>query len=176
MKRILWNITRASLLTLVAYIALYTFWGALLREIDNPTISLLLIALMTTVAFGFSLLYFAKIRKSVGEDEVVSDYEERAYGSLVDDLKLIIRREAPMLMAMAVIVCLCFLLNTVDEAIFGKKTISLPTVFFSPMCLFYAVVNVPFVGYAISAILDCVAYMLCLLLYRRKKYKYWMKK
>ena len=175
MKRILWNITRASLLTLVAYIALFAFWGALLNEIESPTIKLFLVALMTTVAFGFILLYIAKIRKGIGEDEVLSDYEDRAYASLVDDFKLIIQREASMLICMAVIVFLCFVLNTVDSVVFEKKTISFPTFFFAPMCLFDTAINLPFVGYAVSAILDCAMYILFLLLYRKKKYNYWMK-
>ena len=56
MKRTLWNITLASIITLVAYIALYAFWGAILNEINNPMLRLFLVALMTTVAFGFFLL------------------------------------------------------------------------------------------------------------------------
>ena len=33
----------------------------------------------TTLAFGFFLVYMSKIRKSIGEDEVVSDYKDRQY-------------------------------------------------------------------------------------------------
>ena len=76
MKRTLLNITFASIITLVAYIALYAIWGALLSGLENPTLRLFLIALMTTVAFGFFLLYTSKIRKGIGEDEVVSDYKD----------------------------------------------------------------------------------------------------
>ncbi len=72
MKRTLWNITFASIITLGAYIALYAILGAILNGLENPTLRLLIIALMTTVAFGFFLLYTSKIRKSIGEDEVVS--------------------------------------------------------------------------------------------------------
>ena len=64
MKRILLNITFASIITLVAYIAFYVIWGAILNALDDPTLSLLIISLMTTVAFGFFLLYTSKIRKS----------------------------------------------------------------------------------------------------------------
>ena len=34
---------------------------------------------------------------------------------------------------------------------------------------------IPFVGYLLSAILDCLTYIAFLLLYRKKKYDYWMK-
>lgn len=175
MKRTVWNITLASVLTLVAYIALYAIWGAILSEVEDPAFRLLLIALMTTVAFGYFLLYTSKIRRLVGEDEVRSDYKDKAYISFVEDLKLILKREAKMLACIIVIVLLCFALNAVDSVVFGKKVLSFPAFFFAPMCLLDSVCNVPFVGYALSALLDCFAYLVFLLLYRKKKYDYWMK-
>ena len=174
MKRTLWNITLASVITLVAYVALYAVWRGILSGIESPLLKLLLIALMTTVAFGFILLYTLKIRKSVGENEVVSDYKERKYVSFADDFKLIIKREYKTLVCIAAIVLACFALNTFDSLVFEKKTISFPTFFFAPMCIFDTVINVPFAGYALSAVLDCVVYTLCLLVYRKKKYDYWM--
>ena len=175
MKRILWNITLASVITLVAYIALYTIWGALLSGLENQTLRLFLIALMTTVAFGFFLLYTSKIRKSVGEDEVVADYKDKNYTSFVDDFKSVIDREGKILICIAAIVLICFALNTFDSLVFGEKTISFPTFFFAPMCLFDTMINMPFVGYLLSAVFDCIAYMIFLLLYRKRTYNYWMK-
>jgi hypothetical protein len=66
MKRTLWNITLASILTLVAYIALHAIWGAILNEFENPMLESFLTALMTTIIYGFLMLYTSKIRKSVG--------------------------------------------------------------------------------------------------------------
>lgn len=175
MKRTLWNITLASVITLVAYIALSAVWGGILSGFKNPTLRLLLIALMTTVAFGFFLLYTSKIRKSIGEDEVFSDYNDREYVSLADDFKLILKRESQTLICIAVIVFICFALNTFDRLVFEKKTISFPTFFFAPMCLFDSLINIPFVGYLLSAVLDCLAYIVFLLFYRKKKYGYWLK-
>ena len=152
MKRTLWNITFASIITLVAYIALYAIWGAILSGLENPTLRLLIIALMTTLAFGFFLVYTSKIRKSIGEDEVVSDYKDRQYISLADDFKLVLKRESKMLICIASIVLICFILNTFDSVVFGKKTISFPTFFFAPMCLFDSMINIPFVGYLLSAL------------------------
>ena len=176
MKRILLNITFASIITLVAYIAFYVIWGAILNALDDPTLSLLIISLMTTVAFGFFLLYTSKIRKSVGEDEVVSDYKDRQYISFADDFKLVLKRESKMLICIVSIVLICFILNTFDSVVFGKKTISFPTFLFAPMCLFDSMISIPFVGYLLSAILDCLTYIASLLIYRKKKYDYWMKK
>ena len=176
MKRILLNITFASIITLVAYIAFYVMWGAILNALDDPTLSLLIISLMTTVAFGFFLLYTSKIRKSVGEDEVVSDYKDKQYISFADDFKLVLKRESKMLICIASIVLICFILNTFDSVVFGKKTISFLTFLFAPMCLFDSMISIPFVGYFLSAILDCLTYIASLLIYRKKKYDYWMKK
>ncbi len=175
MKRTLWNITLASLLTLVAYIALYAIWGAILSEVENPTLKLFLIALMTTVAFGFVLLYIAKIRKGVGEDEVVSDYKDRAYISIADDFKVMIKRESKTLICMAAIVLICFVLNAVYGLVFEKQTGFPLTFFFAPMCLFSEPIPIPFVGYAVSAVLDCLVYVVFLLGWRKRTYNYWMK-
>lgn len=175
MKRTLWNITLASILTLVAYIALHAIWGAILNEFENPMLESFLTALMTTIIYGFLMLYTSKIRKSVGEDEVVSDYKDKKYTSLVDDLKLIIKREAKALICVAAIVLICFVLNTFDRLVFEKKTIvSFPAFFFAPMCLFANFIKIPFVGYVLSAVSDCLVYIIFLLIYRKKKYNYWM--
>ena len=175
MKKTLWNITLSSIITLVAYLALYAVWGAVLDGFDDHTFRLFLIALMTTVAFGAILLYISKIRKSVGEDEVIADYKEKKYISLTDDLKLIVKREAQTLISIAVIVLICFALNTFDSVVFEKKTVSFPTFLFAPMCLFDSIIDIPFVGYALSAVLDCVSYTVFLLFYRKRTYDYWMK-
>ena len=175
MKQILWNITRASLLTLAAYLVLYAIWGAILNSVENETLKLVLLALMTTAAFGFFLLYISKIRKKIGEDEILDDYRDGRTYSFADDLMLTLRREKTVLITVAVIVLLCFALNTVDRVAFGKKTISFPTFFFAPMCLFDAAIPIPFIGCAVSAVLDCAAYLVCLLIYRKKKYQFWMK-
>ena len=76
MKRIIWNITCASLLTLVAYLALYDVWGAILSTVENEVLQLFFVALMTTAAFGLFLLYFSKIRGSVVDDEIMEDYRD----------------------------------------------------------------------------------------------------
>jgi len=175
MKRTLLNITLASIITLVAYIALYAIWGAVLSTVENPTLKLLLIALMTTVAFGFVLLYIAKIRKGVGEDEVVSDYKDRVYKSVADDFKILIKRESQQLICMVAIVLICFVLNMVYGLVSEKQTGFPLTLFFSPMCLFSSLVPIPFVGYAVSAVLDCLVYIVFLLGWRKRIYNYWLK-
>ena len=176
MKRILWNITFASLITLIAYIALCFIWGAILGEVKNAIFRLFLTAFMTSAAFGFFLLYRAKIKNSIGEDEVIADYRDKMYTSIIDDFKLFIKREFKMLIAIVCIVLACFVLNTFDLLVFGKKTISAITIFFAPICLFDTVINIPFVGYFVSAIVDCVAYIISLMIYRKKMYNLWIKK
>lgn len=160
----------ASSLTLFAYIALYALWGAALNAVKSGIIRLVLIALMTEGAFGFLLLLIVKVRHSVGEDEVVSDYKEQPYTTMKNDLKLVFKREKGMLLSIAAIVGACFVLNSIDSII-GVKLLSLPAFFFIPMCLFGSVV--PVIGYAFSILFDWVFYIWFLLLFRKRKYKAW---
>ena len=176
MKRTLWSITLSSILTLVVYLVLNAIWRAILKEMASQLFALLLFAFLMAAAFGIILVYISKIRSSVGEDEVVSDYQGQEYISLADDLKRIIKRESPKLICMTAIVLACFVLNRMDVLLFGKKTFSAVTLLFAPMCLFDTLFTIPFVGYLLSAVVDVVIYLTILLFYRRKKYNYWMKK
>ena len=175
MKKILWNITLASAATLAAYIALYIVWGAILSGVENETLKLFLICLMTSAACGFFLLYFLKIRNSDGEKEVLADYKECAYKSFFDDLKRILRREAKTLISLALIVMLCFTVNAITELISGKSTGSPLTFVYIPFCIFGTVLGQSFIGYFLSAVITCLCYLIALLLWRRKTYNYWMK-
>ena len=124
MKRSLWNITLAAVVTMVVYIALSAVWGAILNELENVTLQLFLLSLMTTVAYGIALLWVSKIRKSVGEDEVMADYREQSYTTMTNDLRLVLRKEAKTLILMTVVVLMTYILNRFDMLIFGKKMIS----------------------------------------------------
>ncbi len=173
MKRIFWNVTLASILTLVAYIFLFFLWGAIFSVFENQTLKLFLIAFMTTVCFGVFLLYTSKIRNSVGEDEVKSDYRDGKYVSYIEDFKLAVKNEAKILICIITIVFLSFTLNTFDKLVFGKKVISHITFLFTPMSIFSSNFGISLIGYLISAVLDCVVYLFILLIFRRWKYKYW---
>ena len=175
MKRSLWNITLASVLTMVIYIALSAVWGAILNELENTTLQLFLIALMTTVAYGFALLWVSKIRKSVGEDEVMADYREQPYTTLTNDLKLVFRKETKTLILMTVLVLTTYILNRLDMLIFGKKMISHITFPYITMSFFGSLFSIKIIGYLLSAVLNSVVYLIALVLYRKKKYTYWMK-
>lgn len=175
MKKILWNITLASAATLAAYIGLYIVWGAILNDVENETLKLFLICLMTSAACGFFLLYFLKIRNSDGEKEVLADYKECAYKSFFDDLTRILRREAKTLISLAAIVMLCFAVNAITELITQKPTGSPLTFIYVSLCIFSAILGESFIGYFLSAVITCLCYLIALLLWRRKTYNYWMK-
>ena len=121
MKRSLWNITLSSVLTMVAYLALSAVWGAILNELKNRVLQLFLIALMTTVAYSVIFLWVSKIRKSLGEDEVLADYRDHPYTTMADDLKRIVKSEAKTLILMMALVLATYVLNRLDMLIFGKK-------------------------------------------------------
>ena len=173
MKKAFWKITKASLLTLVAYIGLYAFWGAILSGVENPTLHLLLVGAMTSAAFGFILLYTVKIRTGVGEEEALTDYKETPYTSMKNDLKLITKSESQIIIAIAIIVLICFALNTFDSLVFERKVISFPTIFFAPLCLLSSAFKITAIGYFLSIVLNVAFYTIFLLIYRKKKYNYW---
>lgn len=175
MKKVILNILVASLITLVAYLLLAAIWLTALNFIKNELVKQLALALLTAAAFAFALLYKVKIRGNAGDTELSADYRDEPYGGLIADLKRVARRERGYLVGIAATVLACFLLNTLDMLIFGKKILSFPTVFFAPMCFFSTAIPVPFVGYAVSALTDCALYLLFLLLFRRRRYRYWNK-
>ncbi len=78
----------ASLLTLAVYIVLYFIWGAVLSEVTSTTLKQLLLSVMTSTIYAVCLLYFTKLRKSIGENDILEDYKERTYTSLADDCRL----------------------------------------------------------------------------------------
>ena len=176
MKRTVWNVTLASVVTLVAYIALSAILMAIANSIEDRTLKVSVISLITSIAYGAILLYISKIRTAAGEDEVSEDYGERDYRSLWDDLKIVLRREMPTFVCIATIAVICFAVNGLDAMISGKKTFSAPFIIFAPLCLFDSAVELPFVGYALSAILDFAFYAVFLLIYRKRKYVCWRKK
>ena len=106
---------------------------------------------------------------------VLSDYKEKSYISFVDDVKLIIKREQKLLICIVLIVCICGIINTFDRLIFDKPTDSMLTFPFAGMIMLGSVIDFPFVGYILNALLDCLTYIIFLLFYRKKKYNYWMK-
>lgn len=174
MKRTLWNITLASLITLVVYILLYAFWGAVLNSIKSFDLQLLFVPLMTTVLYSIVLLYVNKMRNSVGENEVLADYSDERYTSFANDFKLAFNHEKNTLIFIFIIIITCFALNTIDNFVFGEKIISFLTIFYAPMCLFSTLFNISFIGYVLNAILICIFYMIAVIFYRKRKYYYWM--
>ena len=175
MKRILWNITLSSIVTLVAYIALFAFWGAFFLEIEDQTLRLFMISLMTTVVYAWVLLCFVKKRDGSGEEEVYNDYHGTPYHSFANDFKTVIRREKKLLLTIAVIIAVCFALNAFDDLVMKQKTISNAAFIFIPLFILASAFKIPVVGYVLSAVFVCVLYLAFLLLYRRKIYNKWIK-
>ena len=175
MKKALLHITIASILTLIVYVLLSAIWGAILNDTKNQRLGIFILALLVTIAFALVLLYVSKITRSQAENEIVSDYKNREYASFAQDFMLAIKREYKMFACIALIVVCSFALNTFDRAVFGKKTISYITFIFIPMYQLDMVIDVPFVGYAVSAVMESAMYFVFLLIYRKKKYKLWFK-
>ena len=172
MKQNLGSIIKASAITLVVYIGFYTLWGAVANEIASEELKLIAVALVSSFVFAYVLLRTVKNKRFIGESEILSDYKDRKYTSPINDIKLAFRREVGLLLCITAVVFACYFLHGIDRLLaFDKRVISLPTFVFAPMCLFSEVVKVPFLGYVISAAVDCTAYIILLLIYRRNTYK-----
>lgn len=169
MKRRLLNIVLASLLTLAAYICLYFIWGALLSDVENEAVKQLLLATMTSTIYALCLLYWSKLRRSIGEKDVLDDYKERSYISFIDDFRLAWKRERLTVLSICAIILLCFLLNTLNPLSLGSTL----TFLFSPLFFFIHSFKLKAIGYLVSAIYINLLYLLLVLLYRKKRYDHW---
>lgn len=169
------KILLAALLSLVAYMALYAIWGAILGEVRNEMLRLILLATVTSVAYAGILVLLTKHRRGVGAEEVLADYRERAYISLSDDLRCVFAREKSRVLLLGGIIGGCLALNKFDALVVGKKTISAITFPFGTMCIYSTCFPsvIDFLGYIISFAVIAVCYITFTLLYRRKQYKYW---
>ena len=176
MKKLFLKITLASLVTLVVYLLCQALINAILHGLDDRLI-LLTQAILTTFAYAFFLLYFLKIRKGEAEKEVLEDYTETEYPGMKADLKNVWKKEKAALIMIFIIIISCFVLNIVDTFLLPEWFISLPTIIYMPMCFFALVLeHMYIIGYILSAVAICVIYILVLLVYRRRLYKYWLQK
>lgn len=171
MKRNLSAIITASAVTLIVYVVLYFIWGAVANEIVDEKLKISVIAIVSSLIFVYNLIHILKIKDLDGEDEILFDYKDQKYTSFIRDIRLAAKREVGVLLSIVGVILVCFLLHSVDRILFAKRVISLPTFVFAPMCLFTELVKIPFFGYVISAAVDCTAYIILLLIYRRNTYK-----
>ena len=77
----------ASVVTLAVYLLSSVVLVAIFREIEDKSLRALINAVIVTAAFGFILLYIAKIRNSAGEDEAISDCGARDGIPLAEELR-----------------------------------------------------------------------------------------
>lgn len=179
MKRAAFTVIVSSVITLALYIILSNVLLGIFYGIENQTTKLLIVSLITTALFVYILFYFSKIKDDICLKEVIKDYKNEEYISFSDDLKRVIKREKTTYICISVIVLGSFLLNELDAIMFEKKTFSVVTILFFPLCVFSTLferINAfSFFGYLLSLALICLIYTVVLLLYRRKKYKQWKK-
>ncbi len=173
MKKALIKTALSSVLTLVFYLIFLFIWGTVANFFENEALKLLLVALMTQTAFGIVLLGLVKIKGKQGEAEVREDYKSSPYKSGFEDLKLILSREKPILLAIGITVFAVCCMHSLDKYVFGKKVLSAIALPFAPTVLLSEVITVPILGYFVSFILDSLVYLAALLIYRKKKFNYW---
>ena len=179
MKKTFITMIWSSIIALVLYIILSNILLGVLRGVENQVAKLTIISFITIVLFVIIFFYFFKVTEEACLKEVMKDYKNKAYVSMSDDFKNIIKSEKATFICIAVIVIGCFALNELDALMFEKKTFSIVTFLFYPLCTFSSVFEMvhwfSIFGYLSSLILICLIYICMLLFYRRKKYKQWKK-
>lgn len=177
----IWNIfiriLLASLLCMVAYLALYFIWGALLKEVGSETLQMLLLSVCTSAAYAGILFFLVRFRGGVGREEVLSDYKTTAYTTVRDDLRLILAREKPYLVMIAAVILACLVINKVNTLVFDR--VNTPLTFpFATMCIFSTCFPsaIDFIGYLLSIVCIIGCYILFVALYRKQQYDIWFKK
>ena len=177
MKRVAFTVVVSSVVSLALYVILSNALLWVLHSIENQTIKLSIISLVTTVLFVYILFYFLKIKEDICLKEVVKDYKNGEYISFKDDFKHVIKREKSTYICISVIVLGSFILNELDAIMFEQNTFSVVTMLFFPLCTFSTVFEMmnafSFYGYLLNLFFICAVYTVVLLLYRRKKYMQW---
>ncbi len=172
MKRVFFHTTLASFLALGIYILLV---GFLLRGIvatmDEIFWRFLFTSVLMTIFYGVSLLYFTKIRGRLEEQQIVKDYENHPYDSIVKDFCLIIRRERAYVCCLFVISAFCFLLHTLDGYLFEAKTLGHVAFIYSPITIMSSFISCQPVAYLVSPACCAIMYLIAVCIYRRHCYK-----
>ena len=175
MKRTVFDIIIASLLSLLAYILSAVVLAAIANS--TPINKNLFISLVCTAAFSLALLYVSKVRNAVGEDTLFDDYKEHEYTTLKRDIPFVWAHERVYLIVICAIILLCLFINTIYMGLFDIQTQFPLAIAFFPMIAYTSLISFPssiilnFAMYLISAIMSCSGYFLAVLLYRRKIWK-----
>ncbi len=170
------KITIAALLALVAYILLSGIMMSIISGIGSERFKLAIIAVGAAIAYAYILFYLQKVCCGAVEEEIMADYKEKRYVSLIDDIKMSIRREKLLLLTVGGVMLLCLLLNTFDSVALERKLLSNITFIYVAMCLCATFLPpaVSFLGYFIGYGVIVIFYLLFLSFARRKQYKYWL--
>ncbi len=172
-KRILWNITASSVVTLVIYfffvfltIPIMGFLEEEDQELKNRIYSF-----CCACIYPFVLVYFSKKKNAVGMEELRSDYKEEAYTSVKNDFRFVWMRERYYLIGVAGINLISTLFTYMDIMISGKPTVSSVFVIYSPLRIFASAFPFPdFAGEVIATLCVCAVYLFLVLRYRKKGY------
>lgn len=172
-KNCLWNITKASLLTMILYILLYAIWGAILNSISSVTFSLILLSVITEACFCIVLIWINYIRKGTGEDMIVNQYKNSDYLGFWEDIKKCIVTEKYYLIAFWGINIFFYFFVLIEKNIFQKRILSNIGLLYTPLNLLIILFKHEIIGQLLSSLLISIVYLLSLGIMRRKWYIKW---
>ena len=128
---------------------------------------------MTT--FNLILIYITFIRKALGEDEAVRDFQN-GYWGFKKDIVYLFKRELSTLIAFAMINSASWMMISIDKLIFSKRTITAILLVYAPLNI--VGITLPswannILGYLLGTIVCFAIYLLELVVCRKKWYKNW---
>lgn len=172
----LWNITKASLLTLILYILLYAIWGAILSSISSADLALIILCVCTEAAFCFVLIWVSYIKSEKGEDVVVKQYKDKSYSGLWNDIKMCLSTEKIYLALFWGLNIFFYFFVLLEKSIFQRRILSNIALLYTPLNILIVVFKYEIIGYLLSSLLISVLYLLFLGFMRKKWYSKWYSK
>lgn len=175
--RCVWQIIKASLLTLILYMILSVFALAVADSVKENYYIVFSIIQSVILELGFCivLIWITYSRNGQGEDIVVKQYKDVEYRSFFEDIKLCINTERYYLILFWGINVVIFILRLIERGIFDRLIISnVAFLFFPLVVLCESIHNIA--GYLLSSLIISIAYLLGLGIVRRKWYAKWYSK
>ena len=173
------QVTIVCAISMVIYLSTYWITSTLMNETSKPLywLALLIYSLVFMTIFNLILIYITYIRKSLGEDDAVQDFQN-GYWGFKKDILYLLNRELSTFIAFAMINGASWMLISIDKLIFSKRTVTAILLIFAPLNI--VGIALPdwangILGYLLGTILCFAIYLLELVIFRKKWYNKWFK-
>lgn len=173
------QVTIACAISMIIYLSTYWITSTLMNETSKPLywLALLIYSLVFMTVFNLILIYITYIRKSLGENDALQDFQN-GYWGFKKDILCLFKRELSALITFAIINGASWILISIDKLIFSKRTVTAILLIFAPLNI--VGIALPewansILGYLLGTILCFAIYLFELVIFRKKWYNKWCK-